>query len=381
MWMRPKRLLCILLISCLLTGCIEKNILEQLSIMVAVGYDGLDNNKIRVTANFIESQPDAKEHNRTATVDSSTTKAARLRLNEQLPFKIATGQVRTILLDKKMIENKMLNEVDVLSRDPTYGDVIYIALVDGTAEEILSHPYKDIPNVGIFLNSLFDHNMRYSWSPVTTLHEFTRCRDRQTSELVMPIVKLDKDEIKITSLALFDEDRIVGEATPKEAYYIKSLTTGASKFQYESIIKRELVKESALNQYFKQELTKPDVKFVFEIIRSKASIQLVNPETKEFDVNVQMDIDIQEISERYSFDEPGSKDALKEQLDAELTEDLQSLLNRLRKLNADCIGAGEVYRSRVRQSGMTGPEWEKVFPDTKLNANVEIRIVRTGTLE
>lgn len=379
--MRLKRLLFILLISCLITGCIEKNILEQLSIMVAVGYDGLDDNKIRVTANFFESQPDAKEHNRTATVDSSTSKAARLRLNEQLPFKVASGQVRTILLNKKMIENKMINEIDVLSRDPTYGDVIYIALVDGTAEELLSHPYKDIPNVGIFLNSLFDHNMRYSWSPVTTLHEFTRCLDRQTSELVMPIVKLDKDEIKITSLALFDQDRLVGEATPKEAYYIKALTTGADKFQYESLIKSDLIKKGPLAPYFKYELTKPEVKFVFEIIRSKASIKLVNPDTMEFNVNVMMDIDIQEISERYLFNEPGSKEELKKQLDAELTKDLQLLLNRLRKINSDCIGVGEVYRSMVRHSGKTGPNWQEEFSNTKLNANVEIRIVRTGTLE
>lgn len=379
--MKVRRLLCILLSSCLLTSCIESDVLEHLSLMIAVGYDAVDPETIRVTANFFESQPDAKEHNRTATVESSTTKGAQYKLNEQLPFKVATGQVRSILLDKKMVEYKKLNEIDVLSRDPTYGDVINIALVDGTAEEILNHPYKNVPNVGIFLNSLFEHNIKYSWCQNSTLHEFTRCRDQHTSELVMPIIKLDNDEIKITSLALFHGDQIVGEAVPKEAYFIKALTTGAKKFQYETLISRKEVNESPLKPYFKHGLTKPNVKVVFEIIRNHATIKLVNPETKEFNVNVTLDIDIQEISERYLFNEPGAKEALKKQLNAELTKDLQTLLDRLRKINSDCIGAGEIYRSRVYHSNAVGSKWDEEFPNTKLNADVKIKIVRTGTIE
>ena len=379
--MKCRRLMLVFLCICMLTGCIETHVLERLSIMVAIGYDGLEDDKIRVTANFLESQPDAKEHNRTATVDSYTSKGARIKLNEQLPFKVATGQVRSVLFDKKMIDYKMLNEIDVLSRDPTYGDVIYIALVDGTAEELLSHPYKNIPNVGMFLNSLFEHNMKYSWLPSTTLHEFTRCRNREMAELVVPIIKLDKDEIKITGLALFNEDRLAGEATPNEAYYIKALTTGAKEYLYESLIKSEELKQSAMKPYFKYELTKTNVKFIFEILRSNASIHLVNPESKEFNVDVKIDIDIHEISERYLFDKPGAKDALKEQLDRELTKDLQTLLDRLRELNTDSIGFGEYYRSKVRHSDAASKLWEKEFPNTKLNAHVSIDIVRTGTLE
>lgn len=375
--------LAILLLSCLLlvTGCMETNVLERLSIMVAVGYDAQDDGSIHVTASFIESQPDAKEHNRTGTVKAHTTKGARVRLNQQLPFKVATGQVRTILLNKKMFEKNLLDEVEALSRDPSYGDLIYLAMVDESAEKLMSHQYKDIPNVGIYLNSLFEHNIKYSWCPPTTLHEFTRCRDRQATELVMPIVQMEGDTIKINSLALFNENRIAGEANAKEAYYIKALTSGVKKFQYESAIKKEVIENSPIRPYFKHSLKEPDVKFVYEVIDSKGNIKLIDREALEFDVNIKMNVDIQEITEHYLFQEPGAMDALKHELEKDLTEDLQNLLNRLRKIHVDCIGVGEKYRSMTPHTDLVGSKWREAFANAKLNARVEIDIVRTGTIQ
>lgn len=377
-----KKWLVILLISCnLLTGCLETNILEDLSIMVAIGYDVTKDKHFQVTTSLLESQPEAKDKNRTVTVKAETSKGARRKMNEKLPFETASGQTRVILLDRNIFQMKMVNEIDVLSRDASYGDMIYMALVDGTAKDILSYSYKSIPNIGVYLNTLLEHNEKWSWSPDTTLHRFTRCRDRNTEELALPIIKREGEDVAITGVALFHGDQLVGEVSPRDGFYLKVLTGEGHSYLYQSTIKLEETESSGMKQFLKDPSNKEDINIVFSVLDAKRQIKVKDAQQVEFDVNLQLEIDIQEISERYLFQEKDSMKALRDQLNEELTKDLQSFLDKLVKMNSDCVGFGEILRSKVRKSPMVGERWGKEFPNAKLNAHVDVKMIRTGTIE
>lgn len=381
--MKVTKLLMILATFLLLAGCLKTNVLERLSIVTALGYDAKKDHTFQVSASYLESLPDAKNKNRTVSVNAETSKGARRKINQKLPYELASGQVRVILLNRDIFHLRMINEIDLLSRDPSFGDMIKVAVVDGSVEELLSYKYESIPNIGTYLNSLLEHNTKYSWSPVMTLHEFTRCRDQNLArDMVLPLIKREGDEVILSNLQLLHGVHIVGEATPKEGYFLKAIRGEPTAYLYECLINKKDLSASGMNRYiYKQSTSNDSIKIVFKVVKSKGRVELTNASSLDFNVTIDMDVDVQEISERYDLKNDEAVNALKHQLNRELTADFQRLLDKLKSLNADCIGLGEKYRSQVSKAQSTKINWSKAFPTASIHGKVNLKILRTGTLE
>lgn len=368
----------------LLSGCTKTKILEQQSLTLAIGYDAKENHSFQVTATLLESEEHSSETNHVVTVEAETSKSARRKLNEKLPNEIATGQTRVVLLNKAIFDLKMLNEIYVLSRDPFFGDMIKIAIVDGSTEDLLTHPYEKFKNIGLSLNSLLDQNTKFNWVPELTLHDFTYFRDTNTLDLAIPTIKREGEEILITTLTLLHGGDIVGEATPKEGFFLKTLKGKKTPYLYEAIIKKKDMKDSGMDQYFEAELNDEntdEVKVVFSIINNEGKIKLADKESKTFEVMIDIDINIEEISQVYKFKEKEAIIALEKQLDKEVSKDLQLFLDKIRKVNSDVVGFGELYRSHTRNGKIVDEQWGDMFPNTIINGKAQIDTIRTGIIE
>lgn len=378
------RLMIFLMVMFLLSGCTKTKILEQQSLTLAIGYDAKENHSFQVTATLLESEEHSSETNHVVTVEAETSKSARRKLNEKLPNEIATGQTRVVLLNKAIFDLKMLNEIYVLSRDPFFGDMIKIAIVDGSTEDLLTHPYEKFKNIGLSLNSLLDQNTKFNWVPELTLHDFTYFRDTNTLDLAIPTIKREGEEILITTLTLLHGGDIVGEATPKEGFFLKTLKGKKTPYLYEAIIKKKDMKDSGMDQYFEAELNDEntdEVKVVFSIINNEGKIKLADKESKTFEVMIDIDINIEEISQVYKFKEKEAIIALEKQLDKEVSKDLQLFLDKIRKVNSDVVGFGELYRSHTRNGKIVDEQWGDMFPNTIINGKAQIDTIRTGIIE
>ncbi|WP_160031664.1 Ger(x)C family spore germination protein [Paenibacillus sp. An7] len=382
--MKRLRIMFFLIVMLLLSGCPKTKILEQQSLTLAIGYDAKENHSFQVTASLLESEEHAGDTNRVVTVEAETSKSARRKLNEKLPNEIATGQTRVVLLNKAIFDQKMLNEVYVLSRDPFFGDMIKIAIVDGSTEDLLTHPYEKFKNIGMSLNSLLEHNSRFNWVPELTLHDFTYFRDTSTLDIAIPTIKREGEEIVITSLSLLHGGDIVGEASSKEGFFLKTLKGKKTPYLYETIIKKKDMKESGMDQYFHTELNDEntdEVKVVFSIIKNKGKVKLVDKESRTFEASLDIDINIEEISQVYKFKENKAILALEKQLGKEVSKDLQSFLDKIRKVNSDVVGFGELYRSHSKDGKVVDEQWGDMFPNIKIHGKAQIDTIRTGIIE
>lgn len=378
--MRGLQFVFVLLILFLLPGCLRTNVLERQSIVLALGYDGKKDKNFQVTASFFESARVSKESSRSISVEAATSRSGRMKMDQKLPYELATGQTRVILLDKNIFKFNMVNEIDVLARDPNFGDMISIAIVDGTSQDILTYPYKDFQNIGISLNDILDHNTKLNWVPSMTLHDFTFGRGLSTLELAIPIISRKAEEISLTSLALLHDNQIVGEATPKEGFFLKTLKgTKNTPYLYESEFSKEDLHAKKIDRYVN--IVHDEVKIVFQVIKGIGEIKLKDPSKKTFDANIDLNVNIEEVSQPYEFSEPGAIQTLEQLLSEKLTQDLQQFLDKLRNINSDCVGFGEKYRSQTGNSNKIEAEWGEIFPNTTLNGHVNIKIIRTGIIE
>lgn len=368
----------VLVILLALSGCRRTHVLEDQSIVLALGYDAKENHKFQVTASFLKSEQENKNTNRTITVEADTSRAARRKINQMLPYELAIGQTRVILLNRNSFNLNMLNEIDVISRDPFFGDMIKIAIADSSAEDLLTHSYEKYSNIAVILNSLLEQNERLNWTPSLTLHEFTYNQGKETLQPTVPIIKREGEEISLTAIALLHGDRIVGEANPKEGFLLKALREKSPPFLYETTIKKEDMKESGMDRYFLN-LQAEEVKVVFRVIRGKGKIKLIDPDHLKFNANMKLNLNIEEVSSKYMFNKPGAVEALEQQLDIQVTKDLQQFLDKIRKVNADCIGFGEIYRSH--HGKLSAEEWSDKFPNSIIKGQVTNKIISTGNLE
>ncbi|WP_054955313.1 Ger(x)C family spore germination protein [Paenibacillus dakarensis] len=377
--MRKVQLSLIIVLLLVLTACHHTSVLERQSIMVALAYEAKENKTFQVTGTFIEAQSGQKEMSRSVSVEADTSKGARLKMNQMLPYEVASGQTRVILLNRGIFQYKMLHEIDVLSRDPFFGDMIKIAIVDGSPGDLLTHPYKNYSNIGTSLNDLLDHNTSVNWVPNMTLHDFTHSTGTNRLDMAIPVIKREEEEITLSSIALIHRNQIVGEATPNEGFFLKTLKGSNTPYLYELKIKKEDTKASGMDQFLEDGAN--EIKVVFNVTRNKGKIKLVDRKNIKFTAHIDIDVDIQEVSEQYRFNEKGAIEALENQLNIELTNQLQEFLDKLRRLKSDCVGFGEVYRSKVGNSAQVEERWHDEFPESTIKGKVTIQVIRTGIIE
>ncbi|MHC8522182.1 Ger(x)C family spore germination protein [Rossellomorea sp. H39__3] len=218
-------MLCILC-SCLLflTGCLETKYLEKLGLITAVGYDKEDDNKIKGTTVLYQFNPSMDEVEKTLTTTARTTKGVRLSQNLETDHKLVSGQLRVAVYGRDIAEEGIAHLVDTLERDSSIGNMVYLAVADSSAEEILTFPLKEEPsNTGTYLYNLIQQNVDGETIIAPTLQEFVTDYGSVGKDAILPMLSITDGDLGVEGFALFDEDRFVQSVGKEKFFYIRSL--------------------------------------------------------------------------------------------------------------------------------------------------------------
>src|SRR5699024_5286228 len=152
--MRSKKLIILLVLSLLLTGCPEKKVLDQLGIINARGID-VENEDDKMKVNFVIFQFEEQSQNITKIVSGkgSTVNGALHDANYETNFIVQHGKIQIDLYDKETAEKGIQPLLDSLNRDPNTPDTMFLAVSNTTAEDILTVQEQNISmNIGQFLH-------------------------------------------------------------------------------------------------------------------------------------------------------------------------------------------------------------------------------------
>ncbi|GAV10645.1 Ger(x)C family spore germination protein [Paenibacillus sp. chi10] len=367
---------CALTMLVLLTSCVQTSVLEKLGLSVAIGYDALPEGKLKVTSVLTNPEPEAKKKTKIVSCIASSSKGARINNNRQLSHTLVNGQVRVVVFDDKLGKQGITDVVENLTRDPFFGDMIFLAVSEGPSHELLHHNYEQIPNIGTYLYQMLQQHIQDDWVPSCTVHDYRSAFYSAGRDPVLPMLRKLSNGVEIYSLALFQEDRVVGTIGAGESYLLK-LLLGKLATLKELIIDRE-----ELRPYL-HENRKADgrVRVVISTLGSKKHIRLLSASPLKFQTNLHINVELQEITDEYDFSQPQSSKLLQQKIGETLTKETEALIKKLQHLGSDPIGFGEVYRSSVRHSKLTADKWKKMFPEASIQSQVEVNIVRTGTIE
>ncbi|MCR8981185.1 Ger(x)C family spore germination protein [Brevibacillus laterosporus] len=368
-----------LVILMVVTGCVTGRPLEKMGLIVAMGVDLLPTGRIMGTAALYGIDPNAKDKVAVLTNTANTLKGIRTKQNQEFSNRLVSGQLRVVLFGSPLAQHGIVNLVDTLARDAEIGTGVYLAVSQDNSSELLKNRFPEISNIGTFLYEQIQQNSRHEELISTTLHEFLHDFYSVGKDPVMPLFHYMNNEVHMSDIALFRDDKMVGHFNAQESFYLKLIRDRYKAGTSEIALRREVLDELIPK---KSKYSHDDMFYVvISNLESKAKIKLIRQNPPTFQITLHAVSQVHEISEEISL---GTKDVIRKleiSLNQEMKKNIEKLIARTQKLNTDPIGFGEQYRSSVRYSNLTREKWRRLYPKAEFMIIVHNTLSRTGIMD
>ncbi|MGD7046855.1 Ger(x)C family spore germination protein [Rossellomorea marisflavi] len=375
------KILCILFSSMLLlTGCLETKYLEKLGLITAVGYDKAEDDKLKGTTVLYQFNPSMDEVEKTLTTTARTSKGIRLSQNLDTDHKLVSGQLRVAVYGKDIAEEGIAHLVDTLERDSSIGNMVYLAVAESTAEEILTFPLKEEPsNTGTYLYNLIQQNVDGDAIIAPTLQEFVTDYGSVGKDAILPMLSITNGDMGVEGFALFDEDRYVQSVGKERFFYVRSLIENNEVGSVELGVPLEAFKEH-LSKWDREDRTEEDLFITLDSIRSSFKIRLPDRDQPNFHITLKVKSRLLEMSEELHLGNPKVIKLLERSIDKKMEESIEDVLTFLQENHTDPVGFGMKYMSVRGHQDLTRKQWTDLYQKATFHVTVENEIVRTGVI-
>ncbi|RTE10101.1 Ger(x)C family spore germination protein [Paenibacillus whitsoniae] len=352
----------------------KRNVLEDLGMTIAAGYDDLDGENIKATYILHQIDPNSKSPVMRLTSEAITSKGARAAANRKSHKKIVSGQLRVAIFNEKLAKKGILPLVDTLFRDTSISSTLFMAVSKGDVEEILMHRYPEIPDVGAYIVENIHQNIIREQFISSTLHEFLS-NYYSLEDPMIPLLERKGDAVELRDVAVFLGDRMVGTVNPNETFYLKLIRDRYKAGSIELSLNAEDFRKVA------PQLEVKKLRVVVENIQSNSKIKLISQMPLKFRVEVKMQGIITETSAQLDLGKAEVIAVLEEAISKKAEADVQHLFQKLITLGSDPIGFGEVLRSQVYHTKLTSDAWHEMYKTASFDVRFNTRIARSGQVE
>ncbi len=375
-----KKLLAILLVLpmiCLQTGCENANEINDLVVVMGIGFDEDTKNpdNIKLIAQVV--LPDKIESG-SSSAGSAEKAFCNVESSAQNTFeaireythivcnKLYTSHNQVFVIGREIAQRGIAQYMDFFVRAKETRPTTVIVVADTTAAEVMNVEPKMNTLPAINITKLILEQVNNSQSMEVTVLDYLNAMQSETTAFLAPIVSIVQQEgqslISVKGLAVFSSDRMIGELDENEA---RGLLWVLDKVESGSI---NVIVE--------------DQKVAVEIVGSETKIQ-----SQVQDGKIVMNISIEQKgtlafqsgAENLATDEKFHE--IEQQVEQVIRSEIMLAFNKAKELGADIFGFGEILHKYHNEQWKTMEEnWAAIFPAVELNIEVEATIVGSGTL-
>ena len=366
-------LLIVLVIS--LVGCTESKILERISLVTLIGYDFGKEEIVEATAVVRQVGTELESKVSIITAENETSGGTRAKVNLRATEKIMVGQLRGILLGSEFAEGGIGHYIDTLLKNTAISGGTLMAVVDGETRPLLEFEYPAIDDIGEHVYKLLKQNIKSEQVVSSTLHEVAHDYYSMGRDIAMPIIKKDEELIEISGIALFRKDKMVGEIPIEDGFYVK-----LSRDDYDAGILEIKIEGDDLTSSLAKD-SSGEIHLIFDPIKTYRNVTLVDPETPEFDLYLNVQARLLEIKPSINTEESKNLEKLEKEIGKKLSSEISRVIADCQEIGSDVFGYGEFYRSSVRNSKLTDEKWHEMYKDMVVNVKVDFTLLRSGVFE
>ncbi|MFP7299670.1 Ger(x)C family spore germination protein [Neobacillus niacini] len=343
-----------------LTGCVKKEILDDISLIEGIGFDYIDEKNILGTVVIPVYLPDEAPRNNIYSAKAEIKKSILQDIQQQTADPIVTGSLSVVLFSKKLTEKVgILPLVDPFQRDPGVGSGLYLAVVDGETKELLGGQYGVRGNA-TYISKLMEHNIKHEDLPKTNLQLFLADFYQEGKTPYIPqLKKIGKDKMKINGISLLKYGKIVDFIPSEEMFFFKLLVDKYSEGLHK--VEIESGGEAAVRS-----------------IHSSHKYTLTKREPTEITIEIEVDGIINEFTGQELT--PKKIHELQQQFREDIQKECLKLIQRFKDKEIDPVGFGHFVKTQTRNFDVK--KWrENHYKDLVVKIKTDVKISESGVIE
>ncbi len=373
----------IVLIS--LTSCWDQDIYEKIGFILNTGLDLGSDGKVLITQSYPIISETAgsgggggsggSDENKSAVIhaESYLLRESRDLFRLSSPQQLEGGKLQSILIGIDFARERNISEYfELYERDIQSTVQASVVVVDGGAGELITKGvrFKGKPRLGMYINELLKRNSRAGYCADTDIIEYDIKNTTPGISPIVPMIKLEDDDIKVTGTALIDRDKMTGQLDTRETVclYLAMGQTKQSEFVFD--LPEEIQSEKKKGVVFTRKVkTKSTIKF------------LDNAPTIHFDIKLRVILD------EYAWGDitnPEYEKKLEDSLNACIKKCLESTFKKLQAAKCDAFGIGDKIRAYYYKYWMSIGEldgWKEIYTKMPVTFDVKSQIVRFGEIK
>ena len=379
-----KKMIFIIPIIFLLTGCYNYREINELAIVSGVSIRKVDD-EIELTTEVInpKKEQDASSGEEPEfiiyTSRAKSVQEAIRKMIKESPRKMYGAHIEILVIDEGIARDYLMDILDSFARNPEIRSEFKVLV--GKSDDILkiTTPLEKISSEYI-RNSLENNNKYLGFANVVTYHELISNVLNPNIELVLPVLSMkgnvnlgeDKENISNTSvkatsiidgMAIFRNNKLIGYLTEEESLTYNILRDSVKNF---------FIRTSGHdNEYIVHEIIRLSSKMEFDKNKNEMKITLTGKSA------------ISEVNEKIDLENLEEVSKLEKELNQELKKMVErSILSIQKKYNSDIFGFGDViYKSYPKYFQKIKDEFKQDgFQNMKVNVSVKIKGQEKGNL-
>ncbi|HDR3486460.1 MULTISPECIES: Ger(x)C family spore germination protein [Bacillus] len=341
------------------TGCTQTYIVDTQRIIHVAGFDITKNKRFQGTILFPEYTHGVKSKPETQSTSARSLETIASRLNAKSPHNVVVGQMRVVLFGKTLGERGMGEIITNLQRDPNIGRDVQLAIVDGSAEELLNRGKQ---NGSLSIVDLLEQNIRNENIPQTSLNVFLYNYYSSVCDAYVPYIKTDANHsVVVKGLAFLKDDKVVMYTDKRHSVLTKLLINPTKNGRYEAAIKKNKHKGMVVIQDLAGK-SKYDIDQTGDIPKVK--------------INLKLDGLIKNSPTWIDLRKKRNINYIKKQIERNVEKDCEGLIKQFQEKEIDPLGIRDEIRSHTRKWNIK--QIRNMYQNIDIDVNLDINIVQSG---
>ena len=371
-----KKLIILITIILLITGCYNYRELNDLAIIDALGIDYKDN-KFLVTAQILNVEKKETDDTKKLIVvyegEGQSIAEAIRNMSLDDPKEMYLGHLELIILGESLTKDNTNKVFEFLLRDPKLrSEALVVSSLNNSAREILNQKVNSniFPSKSI-INSIEVSSKTEGTVKKQTLEDLIKITlDNKIDSVITTIsIKEEKENkedineynlIKLDNLAIIKDKKIIDYLSKDEARIF-------------NIIKND-IGNVMINIPFQ------DTNSVILLSNPKSNIKIKLHDKKiDVDINIEVDGDIAEINKKTNVDNQEILKKLSKELNKKLENDTKILLKKCKENNADILGLKDLIYKKYPKKYQNYQD-NNIYEIANFNINVTSNIYKEGNI-
>lgn len=362
-----KRIIPVLLMMPLVTGCWDQKMLKNTVFMSATALQVADDDEI-LTTTAIHSYTSKEQQpiNKTFFVTATSPRNAKIKLNQQMSGTVMTAKNKVFLIEDDLAEKGLFQIADVLYRTPENPLNGKFIVVEENPQEILNLQKVGEELIGQYLAGLIDTSETSSVVPVETIQSMCTVLFDEGKSLVLPYMKIDKENhtADLIGTALFHKDKFSG--TTMDLAQSKTLLIMANR------------KDKKMDMSHKITYKGEKLVVSYDVAESKAKLKIkkdLKHKVKAV-IPVKVKIEITEFPHDHLYDTKLLK-KVQNKITDYLQQQSEDTAAKIQEANCDFLGIGRELIA-YHPSLWKELKWEEDYPNILIKPEISVEIIHHG---